>query len=323
VRAVVVERTGGPEVLAVSELPDPVPGAGEVLVDVDAAGLNFIDVYHREGRYPLDLPFVLGSEGAGTVRQVGEGVADVAPGDRVAWAMVRGTGYTTAAVVPAERLVPVPDGVSTEQAAAVLLQGMTAHFLCGSTYPVRPGDDVLVHAAAGGVGLLLTQLATARGARVVATVSTDAKAELARGAGAAEVVRYDREDVVARVRDLTGGQGVQAVFDGVGRDTFEASLDCLARRGVLVLFGASSGPVPPVDPMALQSHGSVFLTRPTLGDYVHDRAELLERAQAVLHAVRDGRLDVRIGARYRLEDAARAHEDLQARRTTGKSLLLP
>ena len=322
-RAVVVERTGGPEVLAVSELPDPVPGAGEVLVDVDAAGLNFIDVYHREGRYPLDLPFVLGSEGAGTVRQVGEGVADVAPGDRVAWAMVRGTGYTTAAVVPAERLVPVPDGVSTEQAAAVLLQGMTAHFLCGSTYPVRPGDDVLVHAAAGGVGLLLTQLATARGARVVATVSTDAKAELARGAGAAEVVRYDREDVVARVRDLTGGQGVQAVFDGVGRDTFEASLDCLARRGVLVLFGASSGPVPPVDPMALQSHGSVFLTRPTLGDYVHDRAELLERAQAVLHAVRDGRLDVRIGARYRLEDAARAHEDLQARRTTGKSLLLP
>jgi NADPH2:quinone reductase len=320
---VVVSRTGGPDVLEVRELPDPVPGDGELLVDVEAAGLNFIDVYHREGRYPLDLPFVLGSEGAGVVRTVGSGVADVREGDRVAWAMVRGTGYTTRAVVPADRAVPVPDGVTTEQAAAVLLQGMTAHFLCHSTYAVQPGDDVLVHAGAGGVGLLLTQLVARRGGRVISTVSTDEKAELSRGAGASEVVRYDREDVVERVRALTGGRGVQAVFDGVGKDTFEASLQSLARRGILVLFGASSGAVPPVDPMALMSHGSVFLTRPTLGDYVADRGELLERATAVLHAVRDGVLDVRVGARYPLDEAARAHEDLEGRRTTGKSLLLP
>lgn len=320
-RAVVVSRTGGPEVLELEERPDPEPGPGELLVDVEVAGVNFIDVYQREGRYPMALPYIAGCEGAGLVRVVGEGVADVAVGDRVAWPMVNGTGYTTAAVVPAARAVPVPEGVGTDQAAAVLLQGMTAHFLSGSAYRVQPGDDVLVHAAAGGVGLLLTQLAARRGGRVLATTSTQEKAEAARGAGAAEVVRYDRDDVVERVRALTGGRGVRVVYDGVGRATFEASLDCLAPRGTMVLFGASSGAVPPMDPMTLQAHGSLFLTRPSLVHYVADRAELLRRAGAVLGAVRDGDLHVRIGATYSLEDAAQAHRDLEARRTTGKSLL--
>jgi NADPH2:quinone reductase len=322
VRAVVVSRTGGPEVLEVQELPDPEPGPDQLLVDVEAAGVNFIDVYQREGRYSLELPFVAGSEGAGVVRAVGTSVDDVRAGDRVAWAMLPGTGYTSAAVVPAARAVPVPDGVSTEQAAAVLLQGMTAHYLCESTYAVQRGDDVLVHAAAGGTGLLLTQMVTAKGGRVIATVSTDEKAELARGAGAAEVVRYDREDVVEQVRRLTGGRGVPVVYDGVGQATFDASLACLARRGVLVLFGASSGPVPPFDPIRLMS-GSLFLTRPTLGDYAVDRDELLARSGAVFSQVAAGSLDVRIGQRYGLDDAARAHEDLAGRRTTGKSLLLP
>lgn len=322
-RAVVVSRTGGPDVLEVQERPDPSPGPGQVLVDVAAAGVNFIDIYQREGRYPMDLPFVAGSEGAGTVREPGEGVDDVRPGDRVCWAMVPGTGYTTTAVVPAERLVPVPDGVTTEQAAAVLLQGMTAQFLCTSTYPVQPGQDVLVHAAAGGVGLLLTQMLTRLRARVIATVSTDEKAELARAAGAADVVRYDREQVPDAVRRLTSGRGVPVVYDGVGRSTVEGSLASLSRRGMLVLFGASSGAVPPVDPLTLMQRGSLYLTRPTLGDYVADRAELLSRASDVLAQVADGVLDVRVGARYRLEDAGRAHEDLAGRRTTGKCLLLP
>ena len=321
-RAVVVSRTGGPEVLEVQELPDPEPGPEQLLVDVEAAGVNFIDVYQREGRYSLELPFVAGSEAAGVVRAVGASVGDVQVGDRVAWAMLPGTGYTSAAVVPAARAVPVPDGVSTEQAAAVLLQGMTAHYLCESTYAVQHGDDVLVHAAAGGTGLLLTQMVTARGGRVLATVSTDEKAELARGAGAAEVVRYDREDVVEQVRRRTGGRGVPVVYDGVGQATFDASLACLARRGVLVLFGASSGAVPPFDPIRLMS-GSLYLTRPTLGDYAADRDELLARSAAVFGEVAAGTLDVRIGQRYALDEAARAHEDLSGRRTTGKSLLLP
>ena len=321
-RAVVVSRTGGPEVLEVQERPDPEPGPDELLVDVEAAGVNFIDVYQREGRYPLALPFVAGSEGAGVVRSVGAQVQDVRPGDRVAWAMLPGSGYTSAALVPAARAVPVPDGVTTEQAAAVLLQGMTAHYLCESTYAVRPGDDVVVHAAAGGTGLLLTQMVAAKGGRVLATVSTEEKEALARGAGAAEVVRYDREDVAERVRALTDGRGVPVVYDGVGRATFDASLACLARRGLLVLFGAASGAVPPFDPIRLMS-GSLFLTRPTLGDYAVDRDELLARSGAVFRQVAEGALDVRIGQRYALDEAARAHEDLSGRRTTGKSLLLP
>jgi len=240
VQAVMVGRTGGPEVLELRDVDDPRPGAGDVLVDVEAAGVNFIDVYQREGRYPMDLPFVAGCEGAGTVAEGQHRDDDVRPGDRVAWAMVNGTGYTQRAVVPAHRLVPVPDGVTTEQAAAVLLQGLTAQFLCTTTYPVKDGDQVLVHAAAGGVGLLLTQMATAKGARVLGTVSTDEKARLARGAGAAEVIRYDHEDVVEQVRALTDGRGVQVVYDGVGQATFDASLGSLAPRGMLVLFGASS-----------------------------------------------------------------------------------
>lgn len=321
-RAVVMSRTGGPEVLEVQELPDPAPGATDVLVDVEAAGLNFIDVYQREGRYPLKLPVVAGSEGAGVVRSVGDAVTDVRPGDRVAWAMVVGTGYATRSVVPAARVVPVPGGVSTEQAAAVMLQGMTAHFLCRSTFPVQPGQDVLVHAGAGGVGLLLTQMVSALGARVISTVSTDEKEALSRAAGAAEVVRYDREDVAERVRSLTGERGVDVVYDGVGQATFDASLASLTLRGMLVLFGASSGAVPPVDPMRLNT-GSFFLTRPTLAHHAAERDELLLRSGEVLEQVRTGVLDVRIGARYPLDQASQAHEDLEARRTTGKSLLLP
>ena len=321
-RSVVVTRSGGPEVLELQERPDPQPGDGQVLVEVEAAGVNFIDVYQREGRYPLEPPFTAGNEGAGVVRAVGDGVSDVAVGDRVAWAMVNGTGYSSLAVVPAARVVPVPEGVTTEQAAAVLLQGMTAHYLCESTYPVQAGDDVLVHAAAGGTGLLLTQLVARKGGRVIATVSTDDKEALARGAGAAEVVRYDREDVTERVRELTGGVGVAVVYDGVGASTFDASLASLRTRGMLVLFGASSGPVPPFDPIRLMG-GSHFLTRPTLAHYAAERSELLLRSGEVFALVADGTLDVRIGARYALEEAARAHEDLTGRRTTGKSLLLP
>jgi NADPH2:quinone reductase len=321
-RSVVVSRTGGAEVLELREQPDPEPAAGQVLVDVGAAGINFIDVYQREGRYPLDLPFTAGSEGAGVVRVLGDGVSDVAVGDRVAWAMVNGTGYTSVAAVPADRVVPVPEGVPTEQAAAVLLQGMTAHYLCESTYPVSAGDDVLVHAAAGGTGLLLTQMVARKGGRVFATVSTEEKEALARAAGAAEVVRYDREDVADRVRELTGGRGVAVVYDGVGRSTFDASLASLRTRGMLVLFGASSGPVPPVDPIRLMG-GSHFLTRPTLAHHAAEREELVRRAGDVFAQVADGSLDVRIGARYGLDEAPRAHEDLTGRRTTGKSLLIP
>lgn len=322
-RAVMVSRTGGPEVLEVQELPDPAAGPDDLLVEVEAAGVNFIDIYQREGRYPVELPFVAGLEGAGTVREVGDGVQGVRPGDRVVWAMVGGTGYATRAVVPAARAVPVPDGVSTETAAAVLLQGMTAHFLCESTYRVQEGDDVVVHAAAGGVGLLLTQMVARKGGRVIGTVSTDEKEQLARAAGASEVVRYDRADVVEEVRRLTGGRGVPVVYDGVGQATFEASLDCLAPRGMLVLFGAASGAVPPVDPMTLAGKGSLFLTRPSLPHYVADRDELLLRAGEVLAQVRDGQLDVRVGARYRLDEAAQAQQDLAGRATTGKSLVLP
>ena len=322
-RAIVVERTGGPEVLELREMPPRAPGPGELLVDVEAAGVNFIDVYQREGRYALETPFVAGCEGAGTVHAVGDGVDAVRPGEHVAWAMVNGTGYTTQAVIPAERAVPIPDGVTTEQAAAVLLQGLTAQFLCTATYAVQAGETVLLHAAAGGVGLLLTQMVARRGGRVLATVSTDEKAELAREAGAEEVIRYDREDVVDSVRRLTDGRGVPVVYDGVGRSTFDASLACLAPRGMLVLFGASSGAVPPIDPMRLASGGSLFLTRPSLAHYSAERGELLGRASDVFAQVRDGSLQVRVGACHPLAEAGQAHADLEGRRTTGKSLIIP
>ncbi len=324
-RAVVVHEVGGPQALRVEERPEPEPGPGDVRVDVAAAGVNFIDVYQRTGRYPLPLPFVAGSEGAGTVSAVGDGVGDVAVGDRVAWAMVAGAGYAEQVTVAADRVVPVPDGVDTETAAALMLQGMTAHYLATDTYPVREGDVVLVHAAAGGVGLLLTQVCVARGARVIGTTSTREKAELARGAGASDVVVYGREgsvDVAARVRDLTGGEGVAVVYDGVGRDTFAAGLDSLRARGTMALFGASSGPPDPLDPAVLGAKGSLFLTRPSLAHYVAERTELLARAGDLFGWVRARALDVRVGGRYPLADAGRAHEDLEARRTTGKLLLV-
>jgi NADPH2:quinone reductase len=323
VRAVVVEQTGGPQSLQVKEVEAPAPGAGQVVVDVAASGVNFIDAYERSGLYPKPLPFVAGSEGAGTVSAVGSEVADVAVGDLVAWAMVAGGGYAEQVAVPADRVVPVPDGVEAETAAALMLQGMTAHYLCESTFPARSGQTALVHAAAGGMGLLLTQMLTNKGVRVIGTTSTEEKEQLAREAGAAEVIRYTEADIVAEVRRLTDGRGVDVVYDGVGRSTFDAGLECLVPRGMMVLFGASSGPVPPVDPQILNKLGSLFLTRPSLAHHVATREELLERAGDVLAQVASGSLRVRVGGRYPLEDAGRAHADLEGRRTTGKLLVVP
>ncbi|RZS29769.1 NADPH2:quinone reductase [Herbihabitans rhizosphaerae] len=321
-KAIQVSETGGPEVLQLVELDAPPPGPGQLLIDVAAAGVNYIDTYHRSGAYPLELPFVPGREGAGTVRAVGEGVDGFAPGDRVAWADAAG-GYAEAAVIPAHAALRVPDGVDDETAAAVPLQGLTAHYLVTSTYPIAEGDTVLVHAAAGGVGLLLVQLAKARGARVIGTVSTVDKEKLAREAGADEVIRYTEVDFAERTRELTGGRGVAAVYDGVGATTFDGSLASLRKRGTLALFGAASGPVPPVDPQRLNKAGSVFLTRPTLAHHIDEPAELAWRAGELFDAVTSGALTVRIGGRYQLAEARRAHEDLQGRRTTGKLLLLP
>ncbi|MET7998923.1 quinone oxidoreductase [Amycolatopsis sp. NPDC005232] len=320
--AVQVRTTGGPEVLEVAEVEVGSPGAGELLVDVAAAGVNYIDTYQRQGIYPIDLPFVLGLEGAGTVAEVGEGVTAFAPGDRVAWQGSLGS-YAARKLLPAAGAVKVPAGVSDEIAAATMLQGITAHYLVRSTYEVKPGDDVLVHAAAGGVGLLLVQLAKARGARVIGTVSTEEKAELARGAGADHVIRYDREDFAKVTRELTDGEGVHVVYDGVGKDTVDGSLASLRIRGMLALFGAASGPVPPIDPQRLNSGGSLFLTRPTSVHYVRTREELDWRADELFAAVTDGSLNIRIGGRYPLADARKAHEDLQGRRTTGKLILIP
>ncbi|WP_433421459.1 quinone oxidoreductase family protein [Microtetraspora malaysiensis] len=318
-RAIVVSAPGDSSVLEYAERPDPAPGPGEVLVQVAASGVNFIDVYHRQGRYPLPLPFVPGSEGAGTVIATGEGVTDLVVGDAVGWANALGS-YATRAVVPADQAVPLPRGLSPELAAAVLLQGLTAHYLTHSVYAVRPGDDVLVHAAAGGVGLLLTQMAKLLGARVIGTVSTEAKEKLAREAGADEVLRY--ENFSEAVHEITGA-GVHVVYDGVGASTFDGSLASLRPRGMMALYGAASGPVPPVDPQRLNLGGSLFLTRPTLGHYVATREELLGRAGELLGWVASGALKVHITGRYPLAEARRAHDDLEARRTTGKLLLIP
>ena len=326
-RACVATAAGGPEVLEVRELPDPRPGPGEVVVEVAAAGVNFIDTYRRSGLYPKPFPHVVGSEGSGRVIAVGPQVEQVAVGDRVAWAESDGS-YATQQVVSARHAVPVPDGVDDRTAAALLLQGVTAHYLATSTVELGPGDDVLVHAAAGGVGLLLTQLATGRGARVLATVGTAEKGELARAAGAAEVLNY-RElddltaDLPAWIREKTGGAGVRAVYDGVGRTTFDASLASLRRRGTLVLFGAASGPVPPVDPQRLNAAGSVYLTRPKIGDYTATRDELVERTDQLFDLAAAGSLEVHIGATFSLDDAAEAHRALESRATTGKVLILP
>ncbi|MGH3897036.1 MAG: quinone oxidoreductase family protein [Pseudonocardiaceae bacterium] len=325
--AIQVTETGGPEVLRLTELPDPEPGPGQLLVELAAAGVNYLDTYFRSGAYPMALPFIPGSEGAGTVTAMGpdgsDGPGGFTVGDRVAWATSFGS-YAGLAVVSAEQAIPVPQGVNLETAAGSLLQGMTAHYLTVTVHPVQLGDTVLVHAAAGGMGQLLTQLATARGGRVIGTVSTLEKERLAREAGAVDVIRYtEMDDVAGEVRRLTGGQGVAAVYDGVGASTFDASLASLRPRGMLALYGAASGRVPPVDPMRLNSAGSVFLTRPMLSHYVATRDELAWRAGEVFDAIRAGSLRISIGGRYPLAEARRAHQDLQGRRTTGKLLLLP
>jgi NADPH:quinone reductase len=322
VDAIVVRTLGGPEVLELARIDPPTPGPGELLVEVAAAGVNYIDTYHRTGAYPKDLPFTPGNEGAGTVRAVGADVTDFAVGDHVAWAESPGS-YAQQAVVAAGKAFRVPDGIEDEVAAAAMLQGLTAHYLVTSTYPVEPGDTVLVHAAAGGVGLLLVQAAKSRGAKVIGTVSTVDKERLARDAGADEVVRYTETDFAREVERITGGVGVAAVYDGVGKDTFDRSLACLARRGMLVLYGASSGRVPPVDPQRLHAGGSLFLTRPTLGHYLATPEEFGWRCAELFSAISAGRISVRVGGRYPLADARRAHEDLEGRRTTGKLLLIP
>jgi len=319
--AVQVKKTGGPEVLEAAEVDVRAPEAGELLVDVAAAGVNYIDTYQRQGIYPIDLPFVLGLEGAGTVLEAAPGTGFEA-GDRVAWQGDLGS-YAARKVVPASIAVKVPEGVSLETAAATMLQGMTAHYLVASTFEVKAGHDVLVHAAAGGVGLLLVQLAKARGARVIGTVSTEEKEKLAREAGADEVIRYDRDDFAKLTRELTDGNGVDVVYDGVGKDTVDGSLASLKIRGLLALFGASSGPVPPIDPQRLNSGGSLYLTRPTSAHYTRSREEIDWRSQELFDAIQAGDLTVRIGGKYPLTDARKAHEDLQGRRTTGKLLLIP
>jgi len=307
--------------MRLEEAPKPVPGPRQALVRIAASGVNFIDVYFRMGLYKAELPIVLGSEGAGTVESVGPEVGEVAPGDRVAYAMARGS-YAEYAVVPSAQLVKIPDGISFQQAAAAMLQGMTAHYLTHSTYPLKAGDTCLVHAAAGGAGLLLVQMARRAGARVFGTVSTEAKAELAKRAGAHETILYTEQDFEAEVKRLTGGRGVDVVYDSVGATTFAKSLNSLRPRGLLALFGQSSGPVPPFDPGILNAKGSLFLTRPSLAHYCADREELLWRAGAVLGWVASGELKLRIERAYPLEEAAQAHRDLESRRTSGKLLLL-
>jgi NADPH2:quinone reductase len=322
-KAVRVHAHGGPEVLRYEDVPDPTPGLGEALVKVEAIGLNYIDTYFRSGLYkPAALPFVLGQEAAGTVEALGPGAAGVSPGDKVAYTGVPGT-YAERAVVPTARLVALPSGVTTRQGAAAMLQGMTAHYLASSACPLARGDACLVHAAAGGVGLLLCQIARMRGARVIGTVSSAEKAALAREAGADETILYTTQDFETEVKRLTGGRGVRVVYDGVGRTTFEKSILCLSPRGMLVLFGQSSGPVPSFDPSVLASRGSLFLTRPILAHYTASREELVARATDVLDWIGEGRLRLRMEIEFPLKDVAEAHRALESRKTTGKVLLIP
>jgi NADPH:quinone reductase len=321
-RAIVVEEFGGPENLKMTDLPEPVPGSGEVVVKVMASGVNFIDVYFRTGLYKVPSPIVIGSEAAGVVHSVGPDVTEVAAGDRVAYAMVRGS-YAEFAKVPAAQVVKIPDPVSFDEAAAVMLQGMTAHYLTRSTFPLKAGDTCLVHASAGGTGALIVQMATHIGARVLGTVSTPRKAEIARAAGAAEVIVYTEQDFAVEVRRLTGGRGVDVVYDGVGKTTFDKSLDSLRVRGMMVLFGYASGAVTAVDPSQLNAKGSLFLTRPGLANHISTREELVWRATEVFDLIASGALTVRIDATYPLEKAGDAHRVLESRGTTGKLLLRP
>jgi NADPH:quinone reductase len=321
-KAIQITQTGGPEVLQVVELPVPQPKPNEAVVKIAASGVNFIDTYQREGRYKVPLPFVLGQEGAGTVTAIGSEVKSLKPGDRVAWASILGS-YAEYAAVPAERLVPVPDGVSDQQAASAMLQGMTAEYLIYSTFPLKRGQTALVHAAAGGVGQLLVQMARDIGARVIATVSTDEKAALARQAGADDVILYTKVDFEAETKRLTDGHGVDVVYDGVGKTTFEKGLNALRPRGMMVLFGGSSGAVPPFDVMQLAQKGSLYVTRPTLFQYIATTEELRERSSAVFKMIVEGRLKLRIEHIYPLGEAATAHRELESRKTTGKLLLIP
>ena len=321
-KAIQIRSNGGPEVMSLSELPLPEVTAGTAVVKVEAAGVNFIDVYQRDGLYPVQLPYILGLEGAGTVTRIGEGVEHLAVGDRVAWAGSPGS-YAEHAAIPASKLVKVPEGVDFNQAAAAMLQGMTAHYLALDTYPIRKGDTVLIHAAAGGVGQLLVQVAKSRGARVLATVSTEQKARLARKAGADEVILYTQTDFVERVGRLTGGAGVEAVYDSVGRDTFLGSLDCLRPRGILVSFGQSSGKIPDFNPAMLGAKGSLYLTRPSLFHYNADRKSLERRASEVFAWIAEGKMVLHIGETLPLAEAAEAHRRIEGRLTVGKVLLVP
>ena len=321
-KAIRIHAPGGPEVLRFEDLPDPVPAEGQAIVRIEAIGVNFIDVYHRTGLYKVPVPFTLGQEAAGTVEAVGGGVTGIAVGDRVAYTGVMGA-YAEKAAVAADRLVKLPEGLSARDGAAAMLQGTTAHYLACSTYPLKAGDACLIHAGAGGVGLLLIQIAKLRGARVFTTTSTEEKAALAREAGADEVILYEQQDFAAEVRQLTDGRGVQVVYDGVGKATFAGSLDSLARRGMMVLFGQASGPVPPLDPSILNAKGSIYLTRPSLVHYIAEREELASRAGDVLGWIREGKLKLRIGLELPLSEAAAAHRALEGRTTTGKVLLVP
>lgn len=321
-KAIRVHAPGGPEALRHEEVEQPMPGPDQVLVKIAAAGVNFADVYNRTGRYPVSLPFTPGQEAAGTVVAVGPGVTEPKVGDRVAYASIIGA-YAEYAVVPADRVVVLPDGVSAKQGAAAMLQGITAQYLATSTYPLKPGDVCLVHAAAGGVGLLLCQIAKLRGARVLATVSTREKAALARAAGADEVILYTEQDFEAEVKRLNRGAGLQVIYDSVGKTTFEKGLNCLALRGMMVLYGQSSGPVGPFDPQVLSQKGSLFLTRPSLGHYIATRAELLARAAELLGWIQRDNLKIRIDRELPLAQAAEAHRLLEGRKTTGKVLLIP
>jgi NADPH2:quinone reductase len=321
-KAIQVKQVGGPDVLELVELPVPQPKANEAVVKLSASGVNFIDVYHREGRYKAALPFVPGQEGAGVVSAVGADVKSVKVGDRVAWSGPMGA-YAEYAAVPADRLVPVPQSVSDQDAAAALLQGMTAHYLVCDTYPLKRGETALIHAAAGGVGLLLVQMAHNIGARVIATVSTDEKAKRAREAGADEVILYSQTDFETETKRLTGGKGVDVVYDSVGKTTFEEGLNVLRPRGLMALFGGSSGAVPPVDLIILSQKGSLYVTRPTLVNYISTREELVARAGAVFGMIAAGKLKLRAEHTYPLAEAQQAHRDLEGRKTTGKLLLIP
>jgi len=321
-KAIRIHAVGGLEALRYEDVPDPTPKPGEAVVRVEAAGVNFIDTYHRTGLYKVPLPYTLGQEGAGPVEAVASDVAGLRPGDRVAWTSAPGA-YAQRAAVPAARLVKLPDGVSSRDGAAVMLQGMTAHYLTTSTYPLKPGDACLVHAAAGGVGLLLCQIAKLLGARVIGTVGSQAKAQLAREAGAGDVVDYSSQDFEAEVKRITAGKGVQVVYDGVGKAVFEKALNCLAPRGMMVTFGNASGPVPAIEPLTLSQKGSLFLTRPTLVNYIATRQELEARARDLFSWIAAGKLKVRVGAEFPLERAADAHRALEGRQTTGKVLLIP